>query len=96
MTAPMQLSPEQIAIIRQTAQESFGPEAQAWLFGSRVDDGKLGGEMDLLGESATPIDNPVLLSARLRWKMHGRKVDALLPALNLPIQDIALDEGVGL
>ncbi len=27
MTAPMRLSPEQIAQIRQSATESFGPEA---------------------------------------------------------------------
>ena len=99
----MHINSEQIAIIRQTAQESFGPEARVWLFGSRVDDGKLGGEMDLLGESAAPIDNPVLLaaqlSARLQRKMHGRKVDVLLLAPNLrrlPIHDIALGEGVRL
>ena len=34
----MRLSPEQIAQIRQSAAESFGPEARVWLFGSRVDD----------------------------------------------------------
>jgi hypothetical protein len=32
----MRLSPEQIAQIRQSAAESFGPEARVWLFGSRV------------------------------------------------------------
>ena len=30
----MRLNSEQIAIIRQTAQESFWPEARVWLFGS--------------------------------------------------------------
>ncbi|WP_414041102.1 hypothetical protein ACJU26_03145 [Acidithiobacillus sp. M4-SHS-6] len=33
----MRLSPEQAAIIRQATQESFGPEARVWIFGSRVD-----------------------------------------------------------
>ncbi|MBU2769872.1 nucleotidyltransferase domain-containing protein, partial [Acidithiobacillus caldus] len=39
----MRLSPEQVAQIRQSAEESFGPEARVWLLGSRVDDRKLGG-----------------------------------------------------
>ena len=43
----MRINSEQIAIIRQTAQESFGPEALVWLFGSRVDDGNLGGDVEL-------------------------------------------------
>ncbi|XTI71623.1 hypothetical protein ACQAYK_07930 [Acidithiobacillus sp. AC3] len=36
----MRLSPEQVAIIRQSASEAFGLEARIGLFGSRVDDGK--------------------------------------------------------
>ena len=43
----MRINPEQIAIIRQTAQESFGLEARVRRFGSRVDDGKLGGDVEL-------------------------------------------------
>ena len=73
---PMCLSPEQIAQIRQSAAESFGPEARVWLFGSRVDDRKLGGDVGLLVESTAPIDNPAFLAAqlssRLQRKMHGR------------------------
>ncbi|OCX71384.1 DNA polymerase III subunit beta [Acidithiobacillus thiooxidans] len=96
----MRLSPEQITQIRQSAAESFGPEARVWLFGSRVDDCKRGGDVDLLVESAIPIGNPAFLaaqlSARLQRKMHGRKVDVLLLAPNLrhlPIHDIARSEG---
>ena len=101
MTATMRLNPEQVAQIRQSAAEGFGQEARVWLFGSRVDDRKLGGDVDLLVESGAPIDNPAFLaaqlSARLQRKMHGRKVDVLLLAPNLshlPIHDIALGEGI--
>ena len=31
----MRINPGQIVITRQTAQESFGPEARVWRFGSR-------------------------------------------------------------
>ncbi|WP_414041098.1 hypothetical protein ACJU26_03125 [Acidithiobacillus sp. M4-SHS-6] len=43
----MRLSPEQVAVIRQAAQESFGPDARVWLSGSRVDDGKMSGDVDV-------------------------------------------------
>ena len=94
MTATMRLSPEQVAQIRQSASEGFGPEARVWLFGSRVDDRKRSCDVGLLVESGAPIDNPPSLR-----KMHGRKVDVLLLAPNLshlPIHDIALGEGVRL
>ena len=99
----MRLSPEQLTQIRQSAAESFGPEVGVWLFGSRVDDSKRGGDVDLLVESDAPIDNPAFfaaqLSARLQRMIHGRKVDVLLLAPNLrqlPIHDIALSGGVRL
>jgi len=44
----MCLSPEPIAQIRQSAAESFDKEARVWLFGSRGDDHKRGGDIDLL------------------------------------------------
>ncbi len=96
----MRLNPEQIAQIRQSAAESFGPEARVWLFGSRVDDSKRGGDVDVLVEMDTPIDAPAFraaqISARLSRQMYGRKVDVLLLAPNLrhlPIHDIARSEG---
>ena len=103
MTATMRLNPEQVAQIRQSAAEGFGPEARVWLFGSRVDDRKRSCDVGLLVESGAPIDNPAFLaaqlSARLQRKMHGRKADVLLLTPNLshlPIHDIALGEGVRL
>ncbi|PKY10189.1 DNA polymerase III subunit beta [Acidithiobacillus marinus] len=97
----MRLSPEQVAIIRQATAESFGPGARVWLFGSRVDDSKRGGDVDIMVESGSPIDAPAFLaanlSARLQRRMHGRKVDVLLLAPNLrhlPIHDIAKSEGL--
>ncbi|WP_216360859.1 hypothetical protein [Acidithiobacillus marinus] len=43
----MRLSSEQVALIRQSAEESFGPEARVWFIGSRVDDSKRGGGIDV-------------------------------------------------
>jgi hypothetical protein len=43
----MRLSPDQIHAIKTTAQDVLGDEAQVLLFGSRVDDSRKGGDIDL-------------------------------------------------
>ncbi len=59
----MRLTPRQQQIIREAARDVFGTEARVWLFGSRVDDSRRGGDIDLyylrtVGErTGTVIDN---------------------------------------
>ena len=47
----MRLNDQQRAAIRATVAETFGTDARVWLFGSRVDDAKRGGDIDLLIET---------------------------------------------
>jgi len=49
----LRLSSEQRAVIRETASLVFGQDAEVCLFGSRVDDAKRGGDIDLLVRLAT-------------------------------------------
>ena len=44
----MRLTPAQIDTICQAATSAFGQGTSVWLFGSRVDDTKKGGDIDLL------------------------------------------------
>ena len=44
----MRLTPDQITAIKSAAAENFGTDASVSLFGSRVDDSKRGGDIDLL------------------------------------------------
>jgi predicted nucleotidyltransferase len=44
----MRLSDFEIDAIRKTVSQTFGPAVSVWLFGSRVDDSKRGGDLDLL------------------------------------------------
>jgi predicted nucleotidyltransferase len=64
-----------------------GETAKIKLFGSRIDDTKKGGDIDLLITLDQPIENPALLAARmaavLTRAMQGRKVDVLLMTPNL-------------
>jgi len=63
----MRLTRYQITAIRQAAEEVFGECSQVWLFGSRVDDRRRGGDIDLLVRPAQTARAPDL----------GRKVQFL-------------------
>ena len=97
----MRLSVEQIAIIRRSTEEVFGADAKVWLFGSRVDDSKRGGDIDLLVAIPAAVADDVWkvaeLAAKLERRFDGRKVDVILDAPNLrpqAIHQIAREQGV--
>lgn len=48
----MRLTPTQINIIRTATRQNFGQDALIWLFGSRVDDSRRGGDVDLYIETS--------------------------------------------
>ena len=79
----MRLSTSQIETIRAAARQNFGAEASVWLFGSRVDDTKRGGDVDLYVEST---QKNTLLSA-LRCKI------ALEDSLDLHVDLIVKEHG---
>lgn len=97
----MRLKPQDIAALRK-AIGSIAPEAAAIrLFGSRLDDGARGGDVDLMIDFDHPIEHPAVLSASLAVRasraIGGRNVDVVLRAPNLAqtaIHRIALQSGV--
>lgn len=97
----MRLDSAAIATIKREVADTLGGDARVRLFGSRLDDTRKGGDVDLLVELDRPIDRAVLtastLEARLILALGGRKVDVVLAAPNLaeqPIHRIARAEGV--
>lgn len=96
----MRLTQQQTNQIAQIAQAVAGHQTRTYLFGSRLDDNALGGDVDIMVALDHPVENPALISATLSAKisrlMHGRKVDVLISAPNLarlPIHEIAFSEG---
>jgi predicted nucleotidyltransferase len=47
----MRLSIEQTEIIKSIVAREISPDARIWLFGSRVDDSRRGGDIDLFVET---------------------------------------------
>lgn len=95
----MRLTTSQIETIRQAARQNFGAEASVWLFGSRVDDARRGGDVDLYIE---PTRKSTLMS-ELRCKITledslDLHVDLIVkePETEKPIYQIAKTQGVQL
>ena len=101
----MRLTPDQQSSIRTIAAETFGDEASIWLFGSRVDDNKRGGDIDLLIETqesdVTAIVHAELaFLTKLQMKLGEQKIDVLVDyhtrKYTPPIFTIAKQTGIQL
>ena len=79
----MRLSTDQITAIKAAAREAFGPDAVVRLFGSRVDDGRHGGDIDLHIETSptsATIDHEVRFRALLWKALDEPQVDVVVAA----------------
>ena len=99
----MRLTPAQIDTIKTTAQAVLGEGTQVTLFGSRVDDDKKGGDIDLLVESSIPVINkPQVVGkmyAQLIRQLGDRKIDILVKdptSVPTAVFEIALQTGIRL
>ena len=97
----MRLNHEQVETIRHTAAEVFGVGTKVWLFGSRVDDSKRGGDIDLLVRPAafdtlSPVISKVQFLKKLEAGLGERKIDVVVEAAidTRPIVKIAHKSGV--
>jgi predicted nucleotidyltransferase len=79
--------------------QSFGNNAEIWLFGSRVDDTKQGGDIDLYIETdlETGTVAAKLEMQKLLWSVFGdQKIDILVRSRNRkasPMHEIAKSSG---
>ena len=105
----MRLSTDQIQAIRQAATVAFGQGTSVWLFGSRVDDAKKGGDIDLLvcpkPRTAADASQPqqtfmrkIKMLTLLEGQLGERKVDVIVehPQDLRPIVEVAHNTGIKL
>lgn len=99
----MRLTDRQRAIIRATVEETFGAKAEVWLFGSRVDDNKRGGDIDLLIETDQVDVDAIVRSEidflnKIQMKLGEQNIDVLLDypsrKTHPPIFSIAKQTGI--
>ena len=99
----MRLTLDQIQAIKQTAHAVLGEDARVILFGSRADEAKKGGDIDLLFETDHPVSNRATtigtLYVSLIRKLGDRKIDILLKDVATPpapVLKIARQTGIQL
>ncbi|MBT8419413.1 MAG: nucleotidyltransferase domain-containing protein [Gammaproteobacteria bacterium] len=97
----MRLTARQIDIIKQTTAEILGESAEVWLFGSRTDDNKRGGDIDLLirppaRDSKQALMEKIRLLVRLEQRLGECKIDIVIetPDDTRPIVRIARHQGI--
>lgn len=98
----MRLSAFQKKIIVQNTQKFFGDNAKVWLFGSRTDDSKKGGDIDLYIETDLELGT---VRAKLDFlgvlqdELGEQKIDILVRSRSksmTAMQEIAKDSGIQL
>lgn len=97
----MRLTSEQVLAIKQTAQTVLGDNARVILFGSRTDDARRGGDIDLLFETSQRVPQRAqaldALYVGLIRRLGDRKLDILLKDAatpEAPVLRVARETGV--
>ncbi|MBK6636171.1 MAG: nucleotidyltransferase domain-containing protein [Rhodocyclaceae bacterium] len=97
----MRLTEFQGATIKAAVSNVIDTNSRIWLFGSRADDTKRGGDIDLLIETENVLPNRVAalcrLEGRLVMVLGDRKIDIILKDARTPEQPIhraAREQGV--
>ncbi len=96
----MRISQTYVHIIKTKAQEIFGENSQVYLFGSRVDDNKKGGDIDLLIFPENEGDNTWINKyyTQLMLCLGIQKIDIIVKRQNdnRSIVSTALEAGIKL
>ncbi len=99
----VRLAPDQVQVIKSVAQRVLGDDAHVILFGSRTNDAKRGGDIDLLFETPHPVGNRATalgqIYAALISELGDRKLDLLLcdpDTPDAPVLRLARDTGMRL
>lgn len=97
----MRLTSQAQTAIVQTFQQSFSTEDHLWLFGSRVDDTKRGGDIDLYietqeNDTSKILNQKIQFLVNLEKKIGEQKIDVVIktPQKTLPIHTEARKTGV--
>ncbi|HIO41514.1 MAG TPA: nucleotidyltransferase domain-containing protein [Aquifex sp.] len=81
MKVKVRLTEEEIRAIREVAKEVFGEGVKVWLFGSRTDLTKRGGDIDLYIEvpfEGDMLDKKLTFLVRLEDRIGEQRIDLII------------------
>lgn len=79
----MRITETERRVLRDEARQAFGADSRVFLFGSRVDDARRGGDIDLLVETgktghAAIFEAQLRFLARVKLALGDQKIDVLV------------------
>lgn len=85
----MRISPETLRLIKELAIKFFGEDCEVRIFGSRIDDTKRGGDIDIYVETSKDADPFIqaMFLAELKIKAGDQKIDLLVQRRARPKKD---------
>ena len=93
----MRLSKREIEVILQVAEDIYGTDVKVYLFGSRVDDSRRGGDIDLLVRTTSArkgILDRVRMAARIKSLIGDQKIDIIGDYEDNQVVQEALKNGI--
>lgn len=86
----MRLTNNEITVIKSSATSFFGSGARIFLFGSRTDDSRKGGDIDLYVEAEHPVQlqDKISFITHLKMTLGDQKIDVVVNAPNKKDQKI--------
>ena len=97
----MRIKEEDLLQIKRIAKVYFGDDAKVYLFGSRVDDKKRGGDIDLYIETGLKeniVQRKIKMVGKLQEILGEQKIDIVINTFrsNKQIYQVAKNEGIAL
>ncbi|EDM24064.1 nucleotidyltransferase family protein [Caminibacter mediatlanticus] len=94
----MRLASWEVREIKDAAKKVFGDDVKVYLFGSRVDDNKKGGDIDLyVVTKNNSYENEMKFWCELQQRLGEQKIDIIVSKdLSREIEQVALKEGIEL
>ena len=93
----MRLSKREIEVILQVAEDIYGTDVKVYLFGSRVDDSRRGGDIDLLVRTTSAkkgILERVRMASRIKSLIGDQKIDIIGDYEDNQVVQEALKNGI--
>lgn len=93
----MRLQKQEIQTILQVARNIYGEKVKVYLFGSRLDDTKRGGDIDLLirtAEEKKGVLARIRMIAQLKFLLGDQKIDIIGDHEESIVAQEALQKGV--
>ena len=95
----MRLSKKEIQVILRATKEIYGEGVEIYLFGSRINDEKKGGDIDLLVRGSSErkgVLARIRMLARLKYFLGDQKIDIIGDHEDSPVAREALMTGIRL